>query len=241
MIDKRRYRSPMRTRGEEMSAHGIIFNTEMVRAILGGCKTQTRRVIHCPPFDSTDEGVKQEVRLGNVKCPHGEAGDLLWVRETWQALRFSFDPESGVCDDYRACDPERVLDYQIEQEGILNRPLYAFVYAADGGWGDCREDRGFAWRSPVHMPRWASRIWLRIVSVRHERLQDISEADAKAEGVKAQSVALSPGIESYVATFAELWDSIYGPDAWDANPWVWRIEFERVDARASTTNKGMKQ
>ena len=106
----------------------------------------------------------------------------------------------------------------------------AAVYRA--GWD--RSNGGFRWRPSIHMPRWASRITLEIVSVRAERLQDISEADALAEGVeidesghatRADGIAVGGARTAY----AELWESINGPGSWAANPWVWVVEFRRVE------------
>jgi hypothetical protein len=175
-----------------MKERPILFSAPMVRAILDGTKTQTRRIIKdlggdndwgcpCPFFingiTSTaffDAG--EDVRL----CPYGYPGELLWVRET-------FCPAH-----YKAGANQADLDWLRE--------------------------RGMRWKPSIHMPRSASRITLEIVSVRVERLNDISEDDAKAEGV-----TILGGCKTYKQEFELLWNQIHGN--WNSNPWVWVIEF----------------
>lgn len=180
-----------------MKERPILFSGPMVRAILNGTKTQTRRIVKPQPvhIDGLGTVMNPSVITGN-SCKHGKPGDTLWVRETWahRALRVS-GPEGYGCPVFRADDVDRRLP-----SGPYNRV-----------------DR---WRPSIHMPRWASRITLQITAVRVERLQDISEEDAIAEGVEFGAK------ESY----RTLWDSINGAGAWDANPWVWVIEFKRVKA-----------
>lgn len=185
----------------------IIFQGDMVRAILDGRKTQTRRIVKPAPYDNCqriiqhgDEwlqvllnGEDHELTLGDVskrlKCPHGVPGDRLWVRETFSR--------------------------SANGDGIW--------YWADGNpdYGD--------WSRPkpsIHMPRWASRITLQITDIRVEQLCDISEEDAIAEGVSNQC---EDGMWiSAMEQYADLWDSINGGGSWDANPWVWVIEFVRM-------------
>lgn len=186
-----------------MRERGMIFNAEMVRAILSGSKTQTRRPMKSQPTFSDKTGFNlngSAYGLGSCEretnrnfaraaCPHGKRGDRIWVRETF-----------GDCGE-------------------------RLVYRADSDDGaKCKVKH---WAPSIHMPRWASRITLEITNVRVERLNAISEPDANAEGVQANT--LSPA--RYV--FGELWQSIYGADnsqSWQANPWVWVIEFKRVEA-----------
>lgn len=166
-----------------MKDHPIIFSGEMVRAILAGRKTQTRRV------------VKGEVVEGGAAqgCPFGPPGSRLWVREN------HIPKASGII--YRAdFDP-------VEAAGI------------GGMYG--------GWKSPIFMPRAASRITLEIKSVRIERLNDISEAGAKSEGVTPDWPAVPrDGIGSRIDGYANLWETIHGKGSWSNNPWVWVIEFE---------------
>lgn len=186
-----------------MADRPILFNDAMVRAILAGTKTQTRRVVKGDPLRWLDEsGFSPDFMSHpeNDLCPYGQPGDRLWVRETFQ--RFSDDGEIL----YKA-DPAG-----FDEMNELKR---------DG----CLEAR---WRPAIHMPRWASRITLEVTAVRIERLQQISEEDAKAEGAIG---ALNNSIgDNWCAreAFAALWQSINGPGSWDANPWVWVIEFKRL-------------
>lgn len=197
-----------------MSERPIIFSTEMVRAILEGRKTQTRRVIKVPwyygkrvqPFDpyyvEEDGKLLYQDAYGDFHpieeiCPYGQPGDILWVRETWC--------EAGVFGcAYKATDTLPV--------------------SAKNGW-----------RPSIHMPRQAARLFLFVKNVRAERLQDITEEDARAEGaIKAYPTTEGYYLEDPQATykggFSALWDSIYAKRGygWEANPWVWVVEFERV-------------
>lgn len=204
-----------------MKERPILFNADMVRAILDGRKTQTRRVVKAD-FDiigECDDGSlwpwREDCENGGdiwYPCPYGQPGDRLWVRETWamsghQRVEYRAAPADG--SDFRCVD---------------------------------------RWRPSIHMPRWASRITLEITAVRVERLQDISEEDAKAEGVwkygdedcwKIYTKTTSFGTSCPRRSFESLWQSINGPDSWNANPWVWVIEFKRVEAPARTEEVGL--
>lgn len=189
----------------------ILFSAEMVRAILEGRKTMTRRalkwqpldIIPCPRYQiELDNGdikscvvawvalttTEPEPHGKMIRCRYGQPGDRLWVRETFS--------------------------YTGDGDTITNQILYR----SDGE----QIDRDPIWRPSIHMPRWASRITLEIVNVKVERLQDISEADAQKEGM------------SFIgsrAMFAKLWDSINAKRgySWESNPWIWAIEFKRVE------------
>jgi hypothetical protein len=146
--------------------------------------------------------------------PYGKPGDLLWVRETWGAVWPADEPVP-----LRQCEIEYRADLP---PGCTDRPG---EWPADEGNGP----EVPKWRPSIHMPRWASRITLRITDIRVERLQDITENDAKAEGcdpVVHPDGAVDCGTRK--TTFAKLWNHINGPGAWDENPWVWVISFERV-------------
>lgn len=162
-----------------MKERPILFSGAMVRAILDGSKTQTRRVCKLDV-----RGGMPQPELDSLLrcCPYGQPGDRLWVRETWAKT-------------------------YVRQAGAE-----WFVYAT----GDNRTDYGGPWKPSIHMPRAASRITLEITGVRVERLGEISESDARAEGVQS------------VAEFKELWASINGLGSWEANPWVWVVEFRRI-------------
>ena len=218
-----------------MKARPIIFNGPMVRAILNGRKTQTRRIVKPQPLcgicpccytktgwaEVLSEGACQ-CTTAPVRCPYGTIGDRLWVRETFADLR-----GIGFGDEF-AYREKSLKDYN-DGRGLVE----------DGDSERCRFDYGVKWTPSIHMPRCASRITLEITNVRVERLQDISEEDAVAEGVTIPRQFLgfdsdNQGIENHNGdmapsdVFRELWQSINGPDSWAANPWVWAVEFERV-------------
>jgi hypothetical protein len=200
----------------------ILFSAPMVRAILDGRKTQTRRVAK-PRFDDRKpcEHWKGENHDGDATmyrhcshgseglgCPYGQPGDRLWVRETW----FSSNPKTPSRVRYAADDLIRLED------GLFARAV-------------CNPPK---WRPSLFMPRWASRITLEIVAVRVERLQDISEKDALAEGCEREfkadgSTVWGAGLVEAVENYKTLWDSINAKRGvgWDINPWVWVIEFKR--------------
>lgn len=212
-----------------MKERPILFSAPMVRAILAGAKTQTRRlvrdvpdgVIEVVPSLLANRGDLFDFRrnLDNpvaMRCPHGAPGDRLWVKETWR---------TSLCCDDRAPSTMEVPG------GGYGWPIW---YVADGGevtWRGAKAGGpGFTTpgktRVSIHMPRWASRITLEITDVRAQRLQDISDADARAEGVATPADAW-PGRPVY--DFSQLWDSINGERAaWASNPWVWAITFKRV-------------
>lgn len=238
-----------------MTERGMIFNAEMVRAILDGRKTQTRREIKlkldiaclATTYDwatslaanhyqgLTEEQIQQKaeslrgvihpVILGNgqmvsIICPHGKPGDRIWVRETFCPVD---DTQYGG---------ERWVDYRATPKLEASHPA---------GWDSAPNDaEALKWRPSIHMPRWASRILLEITNVRVERLNSISQEDAKAEGMELtgwRPTYSDPDSGGEVWTpydnFAQLWESIYGEESWKANPWVWVIEFKLVEGGAA--------
>ncbi|MCG3462699.1 hypothetical protein L7G72_12700 [Xenorhabdus bovienii] len=216
----------------------IIFNADMVRAILDGRKTQTRRAVKYQPCELPDsptypllkDGKLAWCRKGEddhggwIDCPYGKIGDQLWVRETFCPV-FDAQYAEGEIDwiDYRAT------------------PRYSAEYPA--GWHLEPEDpAALKWRPSIHMPRWASRITLEVTDTRVERLQDIKEEDALAEGIKTGRFGnksnwrdgfYAPGDNqpcfSAKEAFKYLWQSIYSEESWNNNPWVWVIEFRRIN------------
>lgn len=222
-----------------MTERPILMSAPMVRALLDGRKTQTRRVVkprhdwhvdEVPdergvfrPWPVFESYVYAEPETIEVPCPYGEPGDRLWVRETWAPNEMAVGEST--------------------------------LYAADGRppYGNLSVSR---WRPSIHMPRGLSRLTLEVTGVRVERLQDISEEDAKAEGITERVVAEghnfyprrfgAPGVpcvnsfgeksegehfhHKAVDAFRSLWESINGPESWAANPWVWAITFKRVTA-----------
>ncbi|EPG4763184.1 TPA: morphogenetic protein [Klebsiella pneumoniae] len=192
-----------------MKERGMIFNGEMVRAILDGRKTQTRRPVKFPVHDKNlgcelaGNELAGELSAGNyLNSAFGKPGDRIWVRETWAEAGASA-PDIKL---YRANYPEHVPS------------IYENVPPAEE----------IRWTPSIHMPRTASRIQLEITDVRVERLRSMSQDDARAEGVIAASGPMEAGL-----AFRELWDSIYGEESWKANPWVWVIEFKRVEGGAA--------
>lgn len=208
-----------------MTERGMIFNGEMTRAILDGRKTQTRRPVKFPVHDKNlgcelaGNELAGELSAGNyLNSAFGRPGDCIWVRETWQAIYDSVDEFGHV--------EERTYAPSIPKE---NDNYWHIVYAEYFG-NESREDRGFPWRPAIHMPRWASRILLEITDVRVERLKSISDGDAIREGCSTTDMKSGDCVAD---VFARLWASIYGSDSWNANPWVWVIEFKRVEGGAA--------
>jgi hypothetical protein len=216
----------------------VLFSGAMVRALLDGRKTLTRRIIRTQessweavwPLDDFKGreffafGGKEEKGLrkivGTAKCPLGTTGDLLWVRETVRAEN-------------------------------LGDGKWRHVYVADGTGVDRSQfdhlfgDKNMPMRNSkliipsIHMPRWANRLWLEIKDVRAERLQDITEEDAMAEGIiKLKATgrfvytrgAQHAGLvyPTAVEAYRGLWESLYNPESWEANPWVWAVSFGKL-------------
>lgn len=215
-------------------AKPILFSAPMVLAILDGRKTQTRRIINPQlgpeAYFSDFEGgyvasgligdIPKEFRSGIIRCPYGTVGSELWVRETW-ATDLHCEQDSPAAIARAAMEAGYTVD--------AKHPAAAIWYASDSSvrrWGDFHDVQG-RWRPSIHMPRWASRITLRITGIRVERVQDITEEDAKAEGVEPDKATDHPqGV--YYTAFRDIWHKINGPESWAANPWVWVVSFERV-------------
>ncbi len=209
---------------------GILFNAEIVRAILDGRKTQTRRAVKFP-FQDKDIGCELagselagELKAGRFRnSPLGQPGDRLWVRETWGVVSHAFNDDGFRIPwtPHRPATPVHELPFG---NGYYSGYV---IYRADGGFIWSGDDDGdgerTAWHPSIHMPRKASRIDLMITDVRVERLKSISREDAIAEGV----IAASGPFEAQLA-FHELFRSIYGEEIWNTNPWVWCINFERL-------------
>ncbi|WP_321902040.1 hypothetical protein [Paraburkholderia tropica] len=219
-----------------MRERPILFSAPMVRAILDGSKTQTRRIVKPQPhidalnnfiwngwnFGQSAAGVPHVQSLASpvpwsktkrVLCPFGAPGDRLWVRETWMDLSGTgIEPVTGSSSPY--------------------------AYGADtlpGSFGDeCRKEYGLKWRPSIHMPRAVSRITLEVTGVRVERLQSISDADAESEGIDfLRHVPDADETLTASQLFLCLWDSIATPGVdWAANPWVWVVDFNRVSEAA---------
>lgn len=226
-----------------MKERPILFSAPMIRAILDGRKTQFRRVVKPQPFVKGAWGLTWEPKSPvfgpsyserNVNwnpitnafadfyrdrggSPFGQPGDRLWVREAHAFYGLNYldlgvwhPIDRDVCCHFREACP-------VDLESRIDR-----------------------WRPSIHMPRWASRITLEITSVRVERLQEISEEDAKKEGIESEGgdpkmwKSYNPklgwlSVDDPAMSYRTLWESINGPGSWDANPWVWVIEFKRLE------------
>jgi len=224
-----------------MKYRPILFSAPMVRALLDGSKTQTRRVVNLNDrlgrFDKdgyhavTDSTIVRTSWTPStiqkvVDCPYGQPGDRLWVRETFTDLQ----------------------DTGIEYRPIPSVPLKRYVFAADIKLGshedEARKEFGIKWRPSIFMPRTASRITLEVTGVRVERLQDISEVDCIAEGIERseeyptlwkrgdlygdQNTVQITGFPKLA--YRSIWEAISGHESWHANPWVWVVEFKQVTA-----------
>ncbi|WP_175992405.1 hypothetical protein [Burkholderia vietnamiensis] len=248
-----------------MKERPILFSGPMVRAILEGRKTQTRRIVkvrseqppawatfaaegHSPTYTSfskptglfywseeqPNEGLQKTLRRWPIEspkhamagdhywtpCPHGAPGDRLWVRETHDVNRLGIEDFPGGRRRYYAGIAYRADDGRHEAD--ITERMYCTL--------DEKESRG--WTPSIHMPRWASRITLEITRVRAERLQSISDADAEAEGVDfLRHVPDADETLDARGLFLCLWDGLNAArgHGWDANPWVWAIEFRRIE------------
>lgn len=205
-----------------MTERPIIFSGPMVRAILDGRKTQTRRLIQ--PVQPRADGRWPAGRDPVPDCPHGKRGDRLWVRETWRPVMEAW------CSyvEYKAGGPS--LDVSRDDVGTVSKIALRFP-------GAKKERKSEAWHSSIHMPRWASRLAREIVSVRVDQLQAISEEDAVAElgleeiglGVWTGLPGDMPDTRDPVAAFSREWDKNNGKRApWEENPWVWVVSFTKV-------------
>jgi len=215
-----------------VKARPILFSAPMIRAILDGSKSQTRRLVKPQPpeaygalevelFHPTvvdrngDEhpgcpvfGAYTQDGEWGVKCPYGEPGDQLWVRETFAPVpATAYRCSTGVAQTVNPSDPYEAA-------------IYRATFDLSAG--------GISWKPSIFMPRWASRITLEITDVRVERLQAISEVDAVAEGCNEVP------LRDAVARYRWVWDSIHGEEvegkSWSANPFVWVVAFRRVAA-----------
>jgi len=222
-----------------MSTAPILFSAPMVRA-LDGRKTQTRRIVkqqppngwdrHCwyaaPVYGWTSEP-EPTATWHKVRCPYGVPGDLLYVKEAWTFVNVQ----------RRGDQSEFVVAYNADGADLPNRPSI-FVHDPDSRWYDA----ALGWfdrrkRTSIHMPRWASRLTLRITDVRVQQLHEISEEDAIAEGLYVNRDGCYDwdvervkecGWVSPIGAYRDLWESINGPGSWAANPWVWRIAFDVI-------------
>ena len=203
-----------------MTERPILFSTAMVRAILAGRKKVTRRVMKVqPPANAVVTVERYSPIVSNRRGEDWYGPEIFGAH--WD------DDEKGLRCPYGAPgDLLWVRETWAQYPSELNpEPCDAWYKATSNG-----PPQPFKWRPSIHMPRWASRITLRITDVRVERLQDIWEDDARAEGCEPVGWIdeTDVGMSSYREGFPRLWNRINGPGTWEANPWVWVIGFERV-------------
>lgn len=219
----------------------MIFNGEMVRAILDGRKTQTRRIMKIQPehsglglrrvtdskngsddgkyFWSSSDACGLKARSKSFTCPFGVVGDRIWVRETFQGPLFDYEQ----------------MESYLEDSSKFEKPEFC-QYAADGKpapeYYDADDNLRHGWRPSIHMPRWASRILLEITDVRVERLASVSDEDAGKEGYPADPSQFGGPMDKWL-WFRQLWDGIYPEQSFKHNPWVWVIEFKRIEEQTA--------
>ncbi|HCA3527039.1 ASCH domain-containing protein [Klebsiella aerogenes] len=215
-----------------MSERGMIFNAEMVRALLDGRKTQTRRPIKWKQTRFTEIGEREDGSKWPWSedaehacdfwhpCPFGAVGDRIWVREAFRVHSRATDVATLV---YKASERNSWTEQTRRVPvAVCNKPATPEK-----------------WTPSLHMPRWASRILLEITDVRVERLNAISHADAIAEGAPPSHPSIDCVSQEYGfpdfsrSWFGQTWQHIYGEESRDANPWVWVIEFKRIEGGAA--------
>jgi len=198
-----------------MKERPILFKGPLVRAILSGQKTVTRRLLKMPHGFWETSATGELVPIP-ANCPYGQPGDRLWVRETFGLQVRHYGGGAGEHIVYRATNPDAI-----------------YCKSAEG------QEYPVKWKPSIHMPRHSSRILLEITDVRVERLQDITEEQARAEGItdggcnncgNHEPCGCDCPTPSAVDSFYYLWNGINGAGAWEANPWVWVVEFKRVTA-----------
>lgn len=223
-----------------MKERPILFSAPMVRAILAGTKTQTRRAVKpqpevseqgnlCGAWLSRPLGGLLLPKVGDIAmhCPYGKPGDRLWVREAFRFLN-SFDADSPAAIGVKCISagyPKPWAPIQYKADGNRDNWLAVCTPPAD-------MPTPGKLRPGIHMPRWASRILLEVTAVRVERLHDISQADCIAEGATGGhgSIAGYPYAATPDEHYRRIWEQINGAGAWDVNPWVWVIEFRSVQS-----------
>lgn len=236
-----------------MKTRPILFNGAMVRAILDGRKTQTRRIVKLPAFHEWGDGFDGQIMyskdekfggfsVDELSCPIGRISDHLWVRETWGLN----EPSPCMYDPIDDRDlPESSYIMASGGQDVLAYWKNRVVYRSSIK-GNHTDREVKKWRPSIHMPRWASRIQLEITGVRVERLNDISSEDSIAEGIervggatsccpwrnyrKGHTGEMDMHCSAPARSYMTLWESINGAGSWNANPWVWVIEFRMVAA-----------
>ena len=234
---------------KELPEKPILFSDAMVRAILAGRKTQTRRIVEPQPTVPDPDAIfcahedrwfvvnksncdvvhPSKSAVQRWRCRYGVTGTTLWVREAWTPDHAAFYPNFPVVHRADSIDPRESSKTDEDHPGQVWSPEQKDWYP-------------FKWRPSIHMPRSACRLLLRVKNIRIERLNQISFEDCLAEGIEREGTGREstywlPGKIGLpflrpIFAFEKLWDSINGDDpktCWKANPWVWRIEFEKIE------------
>ena len=221
-----------------MKEHGLLFTAPMVRALLAGTKTQTRRLVKPQPpagyefnewvveypgtISARLENKTPPLGMWTKRAPHGPVGRVIYAKETWCRAE-AWYPAASVA--YRADYGDH--EWKQCEPGVCSRwrtGVRSF---------DCMACNFTRWVPSIHMPRWAARITLEVTRVRLERVQQITEEDARAEGVDTGPTVgaiyrLPDGRVEARSVYADLWDEINGAGSWASNPWVWVYDFRRV-------------
>ena len=188
----------------------VVLSSEMVRAVLGGTKTQLRRIMKPQPhgFNLGYPIVyPKPLTVKIIKCSFGEKGDRLWVKEKHGLFKGSSCPTTVVDDATYCCFPDGSQTFK-------KGGYYQWDKPVTGSYPE-----GFRWRSPLHMPRWASRATIEITSVDVQRIQDVSKEEIRQEGVHPDQE-----MDNLLA-FAKFWDKNHYRGSWEENPWVWVVSF----------------
>lgn len=230
-----------------MKIRPILFSTTMVKAILEGRKTQTSRILKvkgCKPFLPDHSWSPEYIKKWNKDYhPYGQPGDILYVRETWRPIGWSFEGDGFTiqyadgkenCVQLFADDTDKESDFSLKLCDLMQERCEPEVNEEEEyfSWTTAQIEEHMPWRPSIYLPKSAARIWLQIEDIRVEQLQDISEDDAIAEGIeKGPNGYLNyqeGGFHNQLPknSFRTLWESINGPDSWNANPWVWAITFK---------------
>lgn len=208
---------------KKIKQHPILFSTPMVKAILNGKKSMTRRKCRKQPsktaefcrYDIVGRALFTDGTL--IPCPFGKRGDILWGRETWRKYchvdEYGYTKFDQVITEYRADNPGEIREVDADGWHVENK---------DGS------EKFIPWRPSIFMPKELCRIWLEITDIRIERLSDITWQDIEKEGIEVEKPETLMS-RTHAELWEELWININGQESWNENPWLWVIEFKRIE------------
>ena len=223
-----------------MKEHGLLFTAPMVRALLAGTKTQTRRLVKPQPpagyefnewvveypgtISARLENKTPPLGMWTKRAPHGPVGRVIYAKETWCRAE-AWYPAASVA--YRADYGDH--EWKKCEPGVCSRwrtgvPSF-----------DCMACNFTRWVPSIHMPRWAARLWFEVTRVRLERVQAITSRDAWDEGVRCGCLKPTPFCAGGIVAYRKIWDEINGSGSWASNPWVWVYDFKRIAKPALVT------